>query len=212
MPGASGQFNGQISGPSAGKRQIRAMDINYGITIVATSDEARSRRAFYPLITTVPAFTLTVGFVSWEERERFNQWMSTFMTKISEGTVRDGSLTIRVPSRDFIRTCVVQGDLEYGEGVGDLAYTTTLSFIGASDPTDPTLGAKARGASYYQSAANDSVSQFFYPAAQQIKGAEAADSTTFGDTPDGANFVTNPTFNKPQVLPGGEQLSTKAGS
>lgn len=204
MPQASGLYNGQISGPSSGTRKIRVMRIGYSLDIISSADsEGRSRRAFYPVTTEGSSFMVSIGFVSWEERESFNQWMNRFMTSVSEGTAKNGVVTVRCPSRNFIRTGVPQGPLVYGEGVRDLAYYTDLNFSGAYDPTDPNLSAKRQGASFFEQAANNAVSQYFYPAGVQVKGAEATDSTLFGDTPDGAAFGTVlPSASKPQVLPG----------
>lgn len=203
MPRASGQYNGQISGPSAGVRKIRVMTIDFGLDIISSADsEGRSRRAFYPIDVEGSSFQISIGFISWEEREAFNQWMNRFMVSVSEGTAKNGVLTIRCPVRNFLRTAVPQGDLVYGEGVQDVAYTTTMTFEGAYDPTDPNLSAKKQGASYFKQAENSSVSRYFYPVGIQVSGAETADSTIFGSTPDGASFGTVLPTGKPQVLPG----------
>lgn len=203
MVQANGPYNGQISGPSAGLKKVRIDQIINGLDIIASADsEARSRRAFYPITTDGSSFSLVLSFISWEEREDFNRWMNRFMVAVSEGTAKNGIVTVRCPNRNFIRTGVPEGDLSYGEGVTDVGYKVNLSFVGAVDPTNADLTAKQQGASYYKGGANSAISKFFYPSGQQIKGAEAASDTTFGSTPDGADFTVNPTINKPHVLPG----------
>src|SRR4051812_9885073 len=108
MAKASGSYNGQISGPSAGLRQVRIEEIGTALGINASANsEARSRRAFYPVSTTQSSFRIVLAFVSWEEREQFSNWMRKFMVAVSEGTAKNGVLTVRCPSRNFVRVGVV---------------------------------------------------------------------------------------------------------
>jgi hypothetical protein len=200
MPRSSGQFNGQISGPSAGLRKVRVKAINQGLDIISSSDsEGRTRRAFYSIATDSSGFVVVIEHISYEEREDFNQWLARFMDLVSNNKAKNGVLTVRCPARNFVRNGVCQGTLEYGEGLEDLVYSTTLAFLGASDPT--------LSKSYYKPAVNDAASRFFYPAAQQIKGAESTDDATYGDVPDGANFQLNPTLNKPDFFENGRVIT-----
>lgn len=182
---ASG-FNGTISARGHGTRRLRVMGLEFGLNIIATSDnQARTRRAFYPLITTGSSFTMTVGFVSWEEREGFNRWMSNFMDDVSSGTARYGTQTVVVPSRDFQRVAVPESEIEYGEGVGDMLYLSSVKFIGASDPLNTDLTMKQMGTAYYTKPRGSSEAQFFHPLGTQVAGAESLGETIFDTTPFG---------------------------
>jgi hypothetical protein len=187
---AKGDFghNATISTRGFGSRQVRAMTVDFGLAIVASSDnEGRSRRAFYPKVTSGSSFTLGLGFISWGEREAFNRWMSRFMEAVSTGAARHGSMTVRVPSRNFVRVAVPEGPLEFGEGVGDMTYRTNVSFVGASDPVNVALGARMAGVSYFKGPGKHQVSRFFYPAGRQIGGSESLEGTLFDTSPSGSN-------------------------
>lgn len=193
-------FNATISGKSAGSRNVRVLNIDYGIEIIASADsEGRSRRAFYPVVTDDSSFAVVLQFVSWAEREDFNKWMSKFMVNVSEGGAKYGTLTVRVPSRKFTRVGVPQGQLEFGEGWNDVAYTAQMTFVAASDPVEPSL--KDSDVSRFQGPGG--VGQAFYPAGNQIKGAGSLDAYLFDTAPSGnPNFVFDQTVDSP-VIPKG---------
>lgn len=183
-------FNGQIGNRSYGSRRVRIMSIGYNLDIVASADnEARSRRAFYPVATEGSSFRVDLGFVSWEDREAFNRWMSRFMVSVSEGSAKIGTLTVRCPSRNFIRVGVPQGNLEYGEGIKDVAYAVRLTFTAATHPVDVSVGQRMTGIAYFKGPRDNAQAKFFYPGGKQIKGAESLEGTLFDDTPDGPTFT-----------------------
>lgn len=183
-------FNARISSEGIGSRRIRVTGLGIKIGIVSTSEgEARSRRSYYPVVTTSSSFTMQVAFVTYEERERFNTWIRGYLEDLSEGRARSGFMTVVIPFMDFMRTCVLETPLDYGEGLTDLGYVTEMGFIGASEPMDINLGPKARGVSYFKKASDDTTSRYFYPAGRQIKGAEALDGTIFDpNAPSGMPF------------------------
>lgn len=157
------------------------MGLQFGLGIIAnTGAQAKTRRSFYSVVTTGSSFTIRVGFVSYEERGRFNQWMRQFMEDMVDGQAESGFMTIQVPKRKFFRTAVPNNDLVYGEAVGDLGYTLDLSYVGASDPIDSNLTTRQAGLSYFRGPqGDDSESRYFYPAGRQVSGAESLDGTIF---------------------------------
>lgn len=182
--------SGRISSRGIGGRRIRVVALDFGLGIIATSDgEARSRRAFYPVVTTGSSFTMTVAFISYEEREQFNQWMKDYMHSVARGTAKSGIMTIRVPARDFVRTAVPETDLAFGEGLTDIGYLTSIGFIGASDPVNMNLSKKMAGISYFKPPRGDQESSYFYPAGRQVRGAESLDGTIFDPDPTGSGFA-----------------------
>lgn len=182
-------FNARISARGAGSRRIRVISLDFGLGIIASSDnEARNRRAFYPVVTTGSSFTMTLGFVSWGERERFNTWMHAFMEGVANGGSKYGTMTVRAPSHDFTRVAVPETDIEYGEGVKDVAYTMAVGFIGATDPVNLTLSQRMSGVSFFQGPKSDQESRYFYPQGRQIAGAESLDGTIFDSNPVGVGY------------------------
>lgn len=186
------------------------MTIDFGLDIIASADsEARSRRAFYPVVTDGSRFTISVGFTSWTEREGFNKWLANFMRSVSEGSAKHGTMTVRCPNRNFVRVGVPQGPVVYGEGIRDVAYTTDLAFVGATDPVDITVASKLVSA--LQPKSLNASNRFFYPTGQQIKGAESLEGTLFDPTPTGTDPTTpslpSPTpYNPAQQQKNADQL------
>lgn len=194
-------FNGTISTVGMGTRKIRCKSLHFGLGIITTADgEARTRRSFYPVVTTGSSFTMKVEFISYEENQQFIEWITRFMRRVAAGTARSGVLTVRVPNRDFIRICSLSGldqyggQIDFGEGVTDMVYEQTLAFIGASDPVNVNLGARQAGISYFKGPKRGE-SRYFYPAGEQLKGAEQLDGTAFDAQTSGGDY--NPGVEEP---------------
>lgn len=184
MPKGTLGYNARIAGKSIGARSVRVMEINFGLEIIASADsEARSRRAFYPVSAEGSAFSVTLGFTSWEERERINTWLSNFMGAVGRGSTKYGTLTVQVPGRNFFRVGVPQGPLVFGEGILDVAYQTAINFVWSADVVDNSLSDKQSGASYFKGPGKNTTARFFYPKGVQAKGAEALDGATFDSDP-----------------------------
>lgn len=197
-------LNGSISAAGYGTRKVRILTLQRRLGIISTADsEAKSRRAFYPIVTTGSSFTMSVGFISYEERERFNEWMSRFLRDTVNDIARSGVMTVRMPSRDLLRTCVLESDLNYGEGLTDMMYTLTMDFIGASDPVDLDLGTRMAGISYFRGPRGNQASRYFYPAGRQVAGAEQLDGTTYDSRSSGSDFdqeVNQPITHLPEGI------------
>lgn len=204
MPAANG-FNATISSRGAsGSRRVRVMAIDYPLDINTSADnESGTRRSFYPISTDGSNFSITLGFVSWEEREDFNKWMTSFMSSVVAGTTNYGTMTVRAPSRKFTRVGVPQGPLQFGEGIMDVAYFVQVAFVGSHDPVDPDLSQKMQGVSYFNGPGKFAISRFFYPAGQQAKGAEALDQSLFDQSPVTTDPAANTTADGLTVGPGG---------
>lgn len=173
-------YNAKISAPGFGSRRVRCDEIRWGIGIIASSDnEARSRRAFYSIVTVGSSYTATFAFRDWEEREAFTQWVSRFIRQVSSGRAEGGYMTFQCPSRNFYRTAVPDDVIEFGEGVNDMTYRVAMSFVGARDPLDLNLGKKMAGVSYFDGPKKNATSRYFYPAGRQVAGAESLDGTIF---------------------------------
>lgn len=186
-------FNGHIGSEGIGRRKIRVMRIKRKVSIIANDAEGKSRRAFYPQIVTSSGFEIDIAFVSHEERGRFNRWLTTYMESVVDGSAANGTMTVSIPIYDFTQVCIPEMPVEYGEGVEDLAYTLTMGFVGASDPTDLDLGARMAGVSYFKMPEDNQTTRYFYPAGRQVSGAESLDGTIFDTTP-------MPGISKPDVV------------
>lgn len=193
--GSNGR-NARLKTNGHGQRLVKCIGLNYGLGIIAKGDgdESRSRKAFYPVVTTSSSFGIVIGFSSWQEREDFNTWMTGYMEAVSTSSGLNGWMEVAVPARNFLKTAVPEGDLDFGEGVGDTAYQITLNFVGASDPLDNEgLTNKKAGISYFKPP-GDKTGQGLYlsPAGRQLKGAESLEGTMFDDTYSSPGFQQAP--------------------
>lgn len=190
-PGAPAGFNSILKVSGYGGRYIRATAISYGIEIRSSVDqEAANRRAFYPITTNESEFTVTIGHIDWAERERFNIWMSTYMHAVADNRQVQGYMFVHCPTRGFARIAVPKGTLNYGEALKDMAYSTTITFVGASDPLDLEQGVRHAGASFLQPLDDGSIETFFYPTGDQLFGDAKVDGALF-DFPDLGGFIND---------------------
>jgi hypothetical protein len=175
--------NCYIGSPGYGRRKVRVLEFERDVAIISTSEnEGRRRRNYFAAMVTQSGFEITVGFVSYEERGRFNRWLSGYMEAVVDGTAPNGYVTVAIPYYDFAQTCVPESDLDYGEGYKDGLYTTRMKFKGASDPLDLDLSARMAGISYFQMPTDNVTSKYFYPAGRQVSGAESLEGTIFDAT------------------------------
>lgn len=176
-------YNGFLGSPGLGRRQIRVLEFTRKVSIIAGGEgEARNRRGFFAQMVTSSGFTMVVAFASYEERGQFNRWLGRYMESVVAGTAANGYMTVAIPYYDFVQICVPETDLDFGEGYKDGLYTTTLGFVGASDPIDLDLSARMAGVSYFQMPTDNVTSKYFYPAGRQVSGAESLDGTIFDQT------------------------------
>lgn len=162
-------FNGKFSNSFNGTYIVKIKDINYGVTITAAEEEGRTYKVFYPARTEESAMNIVIEFAKWEQRERFNKWMRTYLDKLlnsSGQSTQNGWMRVECPGRKFSRIAIPTGRLEYGEGALDTGYTLTITLMAADDPS------KAADASRYQGPSNKVVSSTFYPTGQQLSGTD----------------------------------------
>lgn len=172
-------YNGYIGSSGYGRRRIRVIRLKRKVSIISNEEEGKRRRAFYPMMVTSSGFEIDVAHISYSERGKFNRWLSRWMEMVVDGTAPSGVMTVSIPHYNFTQVCVPETDLNYGEGVTDYAYITTLGFVGASDAINLDLGARMAGVSYFQMPKNNQTSKYFYPAGRQVAGAESLDGTIF---------------------------------
>lgn len=180
FPGATAGYNCRITVRGYGSRVVMCTRLAYGVEVGAREDEAARTRSLYPLYRTSPSFVVSAVFASWALREAFNSWAADYMARAVAGQGASGYAYVEAPDRRFARYGVLTGPLVYGASVGDLAYHTDLTFVGAQDPVPGV------GVSYYRPASKDRVdAPYFYPSGSQRAGAESLEGTFYDPTPAG---------------------------
>ena len=183
ITGAKEGFNGLLAVTGYGSRTVRVARVGYGVEIYSEQESNAQSKAFYPGWLQDPDFTLEILHATLAERDGFNQWLSTYMERVTRGSIAQGSMLVYVPTRNFTRRAVPTGTLTLGDSINaqGKAYRTTLTFRGATDPMS------AKAASSFRAAKVDPKgSAPFYPAGSQKKGEESLDGTIFDAATDPA--------------------------
>lgn len=179
IPGAAEGLNGLLSVTGYGSRTVRVERITYSVEIYTEQASSAHGKAFYPGWLQDSDFGLDIVHLSIAERDRFNDWLGTYMERVSRGTISQGSMLVRVPARRFARRAVPSGTLTFGDALAQQGkgYRTSILFQGATDPIS------TRSASAFRAARiNPRGSAPFYPSTGQKKGAESLDGTIFDES------------------------------
>lgn len=183
IPGAVEGLNGRLLVSGYGSRTVRVERINYSVEIYTEEASSAHGKAFYPGWLQDSDFGLDIVHLSVSERDKFNTWLRTYMTRVTSGGIAQGSMLVQVPARKFARRAVPSGTLNFGDALNQQGkgYRTSLLFKGATDPIS------IRSASAFRAARTDpEVSAPFYPSSGQKKGAESLDGTIFDTSGDDA--------------------------
>lgn len=184
IKGAPEGYNCSLSVTGYGARVVRINDINHGVDIDVAQDDTRDDTTYYTLNVTDAPFAVTCIFKTLAERDSLSQWLRGWAAASSANRRVSGFMTVRCPARRFVRTAVWEGGVVYGDTVGTVSYTLTLTFRAAEDPTSAIGQTDVLGDSRFQAASRDTANApYFYPA-YYANGAS-------GDAPDGAIYDRN---------------------
>jgi hypothetical protein len=173
-------YNGRLTVSRYGSFLVRVMSLDTSVKIIASDEEAARRRAFYPFITVGSSFDMVIVHTGWEDREAFNKWVRGYAERVTNNESIGGTMLIEVPVRRFSRIAVPEFALTYGERLGDISYTTSMSFIGAKEPASAIGTNNVAGDSYVKSARiGQATSKYFYPSGTQVAGAASLEGTIF---------------------------------
>jgi hypothetical protein len=169
--------NALLSVSGYGMVTTRVETISYGVQAFSKESEAVNYKAFYPGWIQDVGFSLVLVFKDASERDAMNNWVHTYMTRVTTGAISRGSMLVAVPTRNFYRRAVPMGTLLYGDSrdQSGKAYRTNLVFAGATDPMN------VNAASSFQAQKNDAKNSPYYPGSAQAAGAESLAGTIFDE-------------------------------
>lgn len=133
--------NAYLSAKNFGWVHVRVVQINHGMRVVAQESIARRHRVFYPMKETSGAFAITMIFSDHVEYQKFGQWMAEYARRIASPNTkkaRVGPMRVTVPVRNFDKTGVPSGSIEFGQNVRAASYTMSIQFEGTRDSIDAT--------------------------------------------------------------------------
>jgi hypothetical protein len=180
-------------------RFVRCITIQHGTDIIASEDQGRLGRTFYPNHTDQTQFSIELVFVHWEEYNDLGVWLKSYMSDVL--SEKASAMRVRCDLREFDRLGVLAGGVSFGDHVGAVTYGMALTFLGARDA----ITIKSPAVSSFGGSAStdyDQYGRYFYPAGTQL-GADNAAAQFYDDVPSGVNVPGGTT---PQDLNGIHQI------
>ena len=151
--------------------------IDTGITIEGEESQSRHNTTFYPREVTGSEFYISLVFTTHSLWRQFNDWMSEYGRRLSEGGL--GPMRVTIGARNFERLGVPTQGFVYGDEVGATARRSIIKFEGTTDPTQPGGG----GFTAEPTIPKDAVTPTFYPT-----GIQWADETLYDDVEPSARW------------------------
>lgn len=122
--------------------RVRCSQIGIAWSLNAEESHARRTRAFYPHQRTQGDFSLQFQCKGWAEQRTLMNWFRAYAGVImAAGTanrrVVPPPMAVSVPSRKFLRLGFPTTGFTFGDHLGSMLFTPTITFISVSDPADP---------------------------------------------------------------------------
>lgn len=112
--------------------------LNYDMAAVSEESAARRYRAFYPHSFAVGPFAVTVINNGYREYRAFNEWMTAYVGYLLDPQDFDQQpvMAVAAVGKDFWRLGIPKSGMEFGNRLGRIAYSQTISFEAANDPLE----------------------------------------------------------------------------
>lgn len=161
--------NSVLSYSAAGRSntaQLRCngIPISYGLN--SEESHARQHRAFYPHRRSQGSFSLRFECKGWIEANQLATWLREYARVVLDLSATDvpPPMTVSVPSRDFLRLGIPRAGITFGDHLGSMVFTPTITFVSVSDPQDASTGILRRSqASTALYRSTDPAAASFYP-------------------------------------------------
>lgn len=160
--------------------RVRCDMIVHGTQMVAEESQARLRRAYYPHRVSTQQFSIRVILIGYPERRSLSNWLASYSSFVLDpdiSGVNYPTMSITVPSRDFSQRGVPLSGFEWGDHVGAMVFTPTITFEPAYEPWDKAKPAITRVEDTWQAFSKDEAVKYFYPFSTQLTGDNAPTGT-----------------------------------
>lgn len=152
-----------LDAPGWGKIGVVATTLGYGMNIVSSEGEARTKRTFYPWVRTSGKWYIEIEHGNRNERDLVNAWLLFYIARITDPNLTPlPPVSVTVPSRDFHKVGYPDGTIDFGDSYGTGRYSTIVSMTSASDPE---LGEFT--GSRYVPPTDDTQAEYFTPGGSQ---------------------------------------------
>lgn len=176
--------NCTIAVQTYGERRVVVTRLAFGMELITSSNEDQSRAAkqFHTAKVAYGSFHIGITFTSWEARESFNQWVETYIRRLTNpGRQYLYPMKVTIPARNFERIGIPSGAIRYGDEVARATYPVTMSFHAAIDPQKANFSELT--ATFKAPEADDPALAYLYPAGEQLSGLQkGSDFAEFDET------------------------------
>ncbi|MEU6362275.1 hypothetical protein [Streptomyces albidoflavus] len=181
-------LNCTLSYPLGGANQVlrvRVDRLGHGLTMIADESMARNSRAYYPHRLAPARFYLQVLLKGYTERKAFADWMQRYADHVMNpglpGGVKFPDMRVLVPARKFDREGVPLTGFDWGDTVGGMLWTPTVTFETTREPQDTETWRTSRFVH-----AEDPDMKYFWPMGTQL-GGNAVPSGNYSSIIDGSD-------------------------
>lgn len=177
-PGANSTLSFSKAGVNYSLR-ARVYGVSHGFSVIATESSARKYRAFYPHQRAVDPFTVTFLAKGYPQLKQLMDYLQRFMVAVVDtGSV---SMTVNVPSRNFLRQGVPTGGILDMDQTGSALFRPQITFESVTDPLDTSIPSVSRVALGSSSA--DDAAKFFYPSSPSTNDPNARSDSFYDAAP-----------------------------
>ncbi len=159
--------------------KLRCRGIRHGFSVIADESTGRKYRAFYPHQRAVDPFSITLELAGYAQYQGVMQWLIGYMNSVvNAGSV---SMTVSVPSRNFLRQGVPTGGVMDMDQTGSNLFLPTIAFASVTDPLDTSVPQVA-GVDLGSTPADDAA-KFFYPVSASTNDPNATADSFYDSAP-----------------------------
>lgn len=145
--------------------------VGHGLVMVADESSGRNRRAYYPHRVAPAQFYIRALLNGWSERKAFSDWIQTYADFVMDPGLPAGSkfpdMRVLIPARKFDREGVPLTGFDWGDTIGGMLWTPTITFETTREPQDANAVATSK---FVAATDKDASLKYFWPSGTQLGG------------------------------------------
>jgi hypothetical protein len=170
--------------------RVRVDTLGHGLMMVADESMARNSRAYYPHRLAPARFYIRVLLKGYAERKAFADYMQMYASYVMNPGLPAGpkfpDMRVLIPARGFDREGVPLSGVEWGDVIGGMLWTPTITFETTREPQDTEKWATSQFVN-----AEDPDLKYFWPMGTQL-GGNAVPSGNYSNVIDGSDGGSDP--------------------
>lgn len=174
--GLNATLSYQRGGTTAAYR-VRCSGVQHGTQMIAEESKSRLRRAYYPHRLSTQQFMITVELKGYPEHRSLSTWLAGYSSYALDPDINSGTnyptMSVSVPSYDFVHRGVPLTGYEWGDHVGSMVWQIGIIFEAAYEPWAKAKPAVTRVVNAWHAFSKDEAIKYFYPFGTQLSGEQA---------------------------------------